>query len=423
MKKRIIILTIIFSIFISLNNVFAFNVPELNSPNYGVYNVDTMEEICGQNTQSKISIASITKVMTAIVAIENIPDINTKNIIDYSILNGKVDIDLVVAGIRDGEELSYYDLISTMLVPSGADSAIYLSNIVFGDDQKFIDEMNKKAKEIGMNSTHFTNVTGLDAEDHYSTIEDVAKMMKYAISNDKLKEIMSLESYTTTDGLITVTNTINRSAQRANMDINHILGGKTGTTGDAGLCLASFSDDDGVGLISVVTGTSMYSSMPYNIIDTENLYSAIINEYSLKNIVSNSDVLKSIPVACSKQKSVDIHAKQDSLYYVDNVDESKIAIEYEGMESLDYTIKQGENIGKITIKYNGKVIDSYDVELEERLEFSLIEWIKLNKEGVILLAVILVFITCMICWFSLKKSKSITSKKDNKNYEYHKKIK
>lgn len=423
MKKKLVLLTIIFSIFLGLSNVFAFSAPEVNSPNYGVYNVDTMEEICGQNTQKQISIASITKVMTAIVAIENIQDLDTKNIIDYSVLNGKVDTDLVVAGIVDGEELSYYDLIATMLVPSGADSAIYLSNVVFGDEQKFIDIMNQKAKEIGMNNTHFANVTGLDAQDYYSTIEDIAKMMKYALSNDTLKEIMSLETYTTTDGRITVTNTINRTAQRAGITIDYILGGKTGTTGDAGLCLASFANDDGVELISVVTGTSMYSTTPYNIIDTESLYSAIIPEFSLKNIVTSGDILKTIPVACSKQKSVDVHANKDSLYYVDNVDESLIDIEYEGMESLDYTIRQGENIGKITIKYNGKVIDSYDVNLEEKLDFSIIEWIKLNKEGVILLVVILIFITCMISWFSLKKSKKIEIKENDKDYEYHRKIK
>lgn len=423
MKKRLIILTIIFSIFLSLSNVFAFSAPEINSPNYGVYNVDTMEEICGQNTQKQISIASITKVMTAIVAIENIQDLDTKNIIDYSVLNGKVDTDLVVAGIVDGEELSYYDLIATMLVPSGADSAIYLSNVVFGDEQKFIDIMNQKAKEIGMNNTHFANVTGLDAQDHYSTIEDIAKMMKYALSNNTLKEIMSLESYTTTDGRITVINTINRTAQRAGITIDYILGGKTGTTEDAGLCLASFATDDGVGLISVVTGTSMYSSIPYNIVDTEGLFGAIIPEFSLKNIVTSGDVLKTISVACSKQKSVDVHANKDSPYYVDNVDESLIDIEYEGMESLDYTIKQGENIGKVTIKYNGKVIDTYDVNLEEKLEFSITEWIKLNKEGVILLVVILIFITCMISWFSLRKSKNTENKENDKDYEYHRKIK
>lgn len=422
MEKKIIILTIIISIFLSLNNVFAFSIPEINSPNYGVYNVETMQEICGNNTEQRISIASITKVMTAIVAIENIPDVNTKNVIDYGLLDGKIDPDLVVAGIVNGEELSYYDLLATMLVPSGADSAIYLSSVVFGDEQKFIDTMNEKAKEIGMNNTHFVNVTGLDADGHYSTIEDVAKMMKYALENDTLREIMTLNNYTTTDGLITVENTINRSAQRAGVELNYIFGGKTGTTGDAGLCLASYAIDDEVKLVAVVTGTSMYSSSPYNIIDTESLYGAIIPEFSMESIVQNGDVLKTIPVACSKQKSIDIHAKNDSLYYVDNVDKSLIKVEYEGLEALDYTIKQGENIGKITIKYNGKVIDSYDVELEEKLEFSIIEWIKLNKEGVILLVIILIFIICMITFFSLRKSKKTEVKKDG-NYEYRRKIK
>ena len=90
-----------------------------------------MELLIGQNTQEKIAIASITKIMTAIVTIDNIQDVNEKITIDMESIYGKVDEDLVTAGLLDEEELTYYDLLATMLVPSGADSAVYLQNTSF----------------------------------------------------------------------------------------------------------------------------------------------------------------------------------------------------------------------------------------------------------------------------------------------------
>ena len=278
MKKIKIILISIFCILVFNSDVFA---DEINSPYYGVYNAENMELLIGQNTQEKIAIASITKIMTAIVTIDNIQDVNEKITIDMESIYGKVDEDLVTAGLLDEEELTYYDLLATMLVPSGADSAVYLQNTVFGDENVFIDKMNEKAQEIGMYNTHFSNVTGLDDENNYSTIEDVAKMMNYARNNQTLKEIMSLKTYTTTDGNITVKSTISNLSTKAGITTHLILGGKTGTTGDAGICLASFSRDEkeDVDLIAVVTGTNMYSSTPYNVIDSEKLYEEVITHY------------------------------------------------------------------------------------------------------------------------------------------------
>ena len=281
----------IFAYILILCFVFGINTVKANtditSPYYGIYNAEDMELLIGENTTEKISIASITKIMTAIVAIDNIEDVNEKITIDTDIISGKVDTDLVTAGIYNGQELTYYDLLATMLVPSGADSAVYLQNIVFNDEELFIQKMNEKATQIGMNNSHFVNVTGLDNDDNYSTIEDVAKMMKYAIDNNTLKEIMMLKEYTTTDNNLTVKSTITNLAKRADITTNLILGGKTGTTGDAGICLASFSRDEkeNVDLIAVVTGTNMYSAKPFNVIDSMELYEEVITHYLYRPIV------------------------------------------------------------------------------------------------------------------------------------------
>lgn len=404
MKKIKIIVLAILCILVVSNTIFA---DEINSPYYGVYNAENMELLIGENTQERIAIASITKIMTAIVTIDNVDDVNSKTTIDMEKIYGKVDEDLVTAGLLDEEELSYYDLLATMLVPSGADSAVYLQNTVFGDENVFIDKMNEKAQEIGMYNTHFSNVTGLDDENNYSTIEDVAKMMNYARNNDTLKEIMSLKTYTTTDGYITVKSTISNLSSKAGITTHLILGGKTGTTGDAGICLASFSRDEkeDVDLIAVVTGTNMYSSTPYNVIDSEKLYEEVITHYIYRPIVLKDELLVRLPTHLAKEESIEIHAKEDIKKYLADVDYDKIDIIYEGEEVIEYNTKVGTKLGTITYYYDSKEVGKMDVILEEELHLDIVKWAKENKKELVIGVVAFLSLVVIALLFTKKKSK------------------
>lgn len=407
MKQKIFLIYIILTIIFNSYIFATINFDDIYSPNVGVYNLENMEMIYGKNENEIISFASITKVMTAIVAIENIENVNDTVIVDYSKIDGKVDIELVTAGIYDGQSLTYYDLLATMLVLSGADSAEYLANIIFDSEEIFIQKMNDKAEEIGMNNTSFSNVTGLDDEENYSTINDLAKMMKYALDNEYLKEIMSLRSYTTTDNSITVSSSISNATTRYGINIEYIIGGKTGTTGDAGLCLASFSEDDGVELLAIVTGTSMYSNTMYSVIDSENIYEKVINSYSNQNIVSVGEELYQVPCICTKQESIKILSKEDIAIYTDVIDKDAIKIEYDGMDTLDYTVKQGENIGKVKVYYKDKLIRELDIILDEKLEFSLIKWIDINIENIIIfIGMIVIFISTITLIYKKKNIKN-----------------
>lgn len=403
MKKLKIILVLIFCMCMLNSFIFA---EDITSPYYGVYNAENMELLIGQNTQEKISIASITKIMTAIVSIEN-TNLDEVITIDMSRIFGKVDENLVTAGLIDGQELTYYDLVATMLVPSGADSAIYLQNIVFDDENYFIDKMNEKAQEIGMYNTHFSNVTGLDDENNYSTIEDVAKMMHYALENSKLKEIMSLKSYTTTDGYITVKSTIDNLSSRANITTHLIMGGKTGTTGDAGICLASFSRDEveDVDLIAVVTGSNMYSSTPYNVIDSEKLYEEVITHYIYRPIVLKDELLVRIPTHLAKEESIEIYAKEDIKKYLANVDYDKIEIIYDGVEVVEYNTPIGEKIGTITYYYDSKEVGSMDVILEEELHLDIVKWAKEHKKELVIGVVVFLSLIVIALLLTKKKNK------------------
>lgn len=379
MSRKNVVKIIVFILFfmIEISDIYAVvDEEKIHSSNVGVYNIEDMSLIYGKNIDERISIASITKVMTAIVAVENVEDVYNSVKIDYNQISKWLYEELSIAGIYDGQELTYYDLIATMLIPSGADSAIFIASNSFKNYDEFINKMNEKASELGMNSTHFSNPVGYDDENNYSTIEDVAIMMNYALKNNTLKDILTMEKYTTSDNKLTVYSTLDSLATKYGVQIDKIIGGKTGTTQRAGRCLASFSDDEGVPLLVIVVGSPLYSNMPYNLIDTEYLYDIIQKEYSKRYIFVKGDKVFKIPTLYTTKKYVDIEVPEDVMVYTDKIEQKDIKVQYEGISLIDSSIKSGEKLGRLSIKYREKNIYESDVLLDESLEFSITKWIK-----------------------------------------------
>ena len=379
MSRKNVVKIIVFILFfmIEISDIYAVvDEEKIHSSNVGVYNIEDMSLIYGKNIDERISIASITKVMTAIVAVENVEDVYNSVKIDYNQISKWLYEELSIAGIYDGQELTYYDLIATMLIPSGADSAIFIASNIFKNYNEFINKMNEKASELGMNSTHFSKPVGYDDENNYSTIEDVAIMMNYALKNNTLKDILTMKKYTTSDNKLTVYSTLDSLAIKYGVQIDKIIGGKTGTTQNAGRCLASFSDDEGVPLLVIVVGSPLYSNMPYNLIDTEYLYDIIQKEYSKRYIFVKGDKVFKIPTLYTTKKYVDIEVPEDVMVYTDKIEQKDIKVQYEGISLIDSSIKSGEKLGKLSIKYREKNIYESDVLLDESLEFSITKWIK-----------------------------------------------
>lgn len=379
MSRKNVVKIIVFILFfmIEISDIYAVvDEEKIHSSNVGVYNIEDMSLIYGKNIDERISIASITKVMTAIVAVENVEDVYNSVKIDYNQISKWLYEELSIAGIYDGQELTYYDLIATMLIPSGADSTIFIASNIFKNYNEFINKMNEKASELGMNSTHFSNPVGYDDENNYSTIEDVAIMMNYALKNNTLKDILTMKKYTTSDNKLTVYSTLDSLAIKYGVQIDKIIGGKTGTTQNAGRCLASFSDDEGVPLLVIVVGSPLYSNMPYNLIDTEYLYDIIQKEYSKRYIFVKGDKVFKIPTLYTTKKYVDIEVPEDVMVYTDKIEQKDIKVQYEGISLIDSSIKSGEKLGKLSIKYREKNIYESDVLLDESLEFSITKWIK-----------------------------------------------
>lgn len=196
--------------------------------------------------------ASMTKIMTVILAIENIDDYDTKITMDSDFYAYLREEGASVAGFDAGDVVTADMLLYGAMLSSGAECCIQLAREVSGTEEKFYDLMNKKAKELGMLNTHYHSTTGLFHEENYTTVHDVAILMEYAIKNEKFMEIITEDKYV---GEVTIPNKVLASADyHISIKNGKFIGGKTGYIMKAGQCLASLAEIDGRQYILVTAG-------------------------------------------------------------------------------------------------------------------------------------------------------------------------
>ena len=393
-KKIIISVIVLMIIFLTNNYIFAQELKDLNitAKEVGVYELKNLNPIYEKDARKQVPVASLTKIMTAIVCLENV-DINEKVVVDLPAVKKYYDEEYSVAGLKDKQEISYYDLVETMLLPSGADSGACIALNVFHDYGKFIQAMNDKARELGMNNTHFSNVIGMDDKDNYSTAEDMAIMMKYAMENEYIKYGITQYAHTIKDGTKTVHNALFQLANIYSIDVSNITGGKTGFTGDAGYCLLSYSETTPEPLICIVLGSEVKKGTLYHLSETELIYETINETYCEKDLVSEGDVIVTLPAIKSTKEEINIQAIETIQTIMKNdeeVDKSQLEIKYDGIKVLSPENKVGETLGKIDVYYKGKYIGSEEVKLTRRVPLDLKIWINENPAQACMFAILIV---------------------------------
>lgn len=375
MKK--ILITIIALIYIV--NVKAL---DINSEYAILYNLNEDKIIYEKNSQDKTPIASLTKIMTAIVALENIDDINEYITLPkeaFNNLNG-----YVKAGFKINEKVTYKDLLYGLLLPSGAECANAIAILVGGNIDNFVILMNNKAKALGLTNTNFSNPIGMD-EGNYSTASDVAALLKYALKNKQFFEIFTTRKYIATNNLI-LESTILEKAKNFNLDPKNILGAKTGFTDDAGYCLASIAKIDGVKYLFVTIKGD--TDKPTQLIDAINTYDYYSKNYSYKKILTYNQSLISIPIKNGIEKEYQIYSEYDKYEYLNNnIDIKNIKYEYEGIKEITKNLKKDDYLGKIKILYENKAIYEYPIYLKKTIKY-----IDYKKIAIGLLAIIIILI-------------------------------
>ncbi|MDF2541285.1 MAG: D-alanyl-D-alanine carboxypeptidase [Herbinix sp.] len=253
----------------------------LHSNNAILVRLEDQKVLFKKNSDEKLYPASLTKIMTALVAIESLQDLNQEIVLSTSMFRKLYEEDASLAGFLPKEEVAAIDLIYGVLLPSGAECCIGLADEISGSEEAFTELMNKKARELGMNNTNFTNATGLHDEDHYTTAEDLALLLEYALENPTFRDVFTASRHSTPatnlhSGGITYNSTLFDKLKGYQLSHSKILGGKTGFTSEAGLCLASLAEIDGKEYIFVsADAAGDHSTEQYNITDAVNIYESI----------------------------------------------------------------------------------------------------------------------------------------------------
>jgi len=222
---------------------------EVVSGNIIVINCDTNKVVAARNAQARCYPASTTKIMTILTAVEHIKDYNKTFTFSYEITDPLYIAEATMAGYAAGEAVNMTDLLYGAILPSGADATVGLALSIAGSEENFVKLMNEKAQQLGLKNTHFTNTSGLFDENHYTTPEDMAVIIREAAKNDLCREVLSTYQYTTAatpehpDG-IPLTSTLFSYMYGTEPDGSDILGGKTGFVNESGYCIASFGKSD-----------------------------------------------------------------------------------------------------------------------------------------------------------------------------------
>lgn len=214
--------------------------------NYAVLlDVDDGHVIATKAGTTRINPASMTKILTVLVAAEHVVDLNDKFRIDPAITSYVWSNDCSAVGFANNEVVTVRDLMYGTILPSGGDAAMALAEYVAGSDELFVDMLNDKLEELGISeTTHFTNCVGIYNPDHYSTMTDMAIIMKAAVENELAKEILKTHTYTTSkteehpDG-ITVSNWFLRRIEDKDSH-GEVMCAKTGFVNQSGCCAASY---------------------------------------------------------------------------------------------------------------------------------------------------------------------------------------
>ena len=234
--------------------------------NVVLMDADTGEIIAYKANDEKLFPASLTKVMTLIVTVENTKNFNDTVEMTSEMIEPLFADDASLAGFPVGDKPTIEEILYGIVLPSGADATVAAAKYVAGSEKAFVKLMNEKAEQMGLKNTHFMNTSGLHDENHYSTADDMAAILSYAYNNEICRKILSTSDYIiptnkVREDEIYLKATLFKRMYGDEMPDVLVKGGKTGYTDEAMHCVEAFADVKGKTYIGVVCGsTSSWSS-------------------------------------------------------------------------------------------------------------------------------------------------------------------
>ncbi|MGM0367801.1 MAG: D-alanyl-D-alanine carboxypeptidase family protein [Actinomycetota bacterium] len=299
-----------------------------------------------KNAEKRMYPASTTKMLTAIIAIEQVTDYN--ELVEIS--ENATGRNHSAFWFEEGDTISLKDLLKAALICSHNNATIALAEHISGSEEKFVELMNKKAKKIGAESTYFQNTNGLDANYpyHKTTAKDLAIIAKYCMENEMFRNIVN-----TKEDIIKINDKeVEIKSTNKLLPYYFVKGIKTGLTNNAGFCLVTYSDKNGIEIISVILNSDYMEREQ----DALNLINYISENYGYEKIVDEGEVAKEISVGEINTVGIGLYT---SASYTDliNANKDKIVYEYEVNEGIDLPIPAGEELGKMGIYINDSKVE------------------------------------------------------------------
>ncbi len=299
-----------------------------------------------RNANQKHAMASVTKMMTALVVLESGTDINSTTKISANAAS----VGESTSELQKGYVVTIYDLLCGLLVHSGNDAGVALAEATYGSVDSFVEKMNEKAKELGLENTHFTNPHGLDDDNHYSSAYDLCVLQRYCMSNETFAEIVGKKkvtvSYSGKKKTFRSTNSLMNSWDAC-------IGTKTGYTNNAGYCLASTAKQNGIQLYCIVLGCGDESE---RFTDSYKLLEWGFKHYRKTLLAKSGETLVDVPLSAYLDKTVAAGVEED--YY-------GTVLDYDGDVSAEINLKdvsggitKGTEVGTLTFKQGDSVVGS-----------------------------------------------------------------
>lgn len=362
-KKVIISTTLCFALMLTVVfpvRVNAVSADSITAPSAVLMETSTGKILFEKNSHDQRPCASVTKIMTLLLVFEAID-------------SGKLSLDDTITAsehassmggsdiwLEPGETMSADDMIKATVVASANDAAVALAEHISGSEDAFIEQMNKRAKELKMNDTVFKNCNGLDEDGHVTSAYDVAIMSRELMKHEKIFDYTSIWLDNLRDGKTQIVNT-----NKLLKTYNGITGLKTGTTNDAGCCMSASAKRGDVSLVAVVlgckTGKERFS-------DAAALLDYGFANISVKELKLPDDMPLELKVDGGMEKTVKLNCDSSSKVVVDKSNNVEIKTSIDLPESVKAPIKENQKLGTLTYSIDGKSVKTCDITAADSVE-------------------------------------------------------
>ncbi len=323
-------------------------VVEVKAESYVLMDADSGKVLLAKNEHKQLAPASMTKLMTLILAMEALEEgkVTLKDKVVTSENAWKMGGSQIY--LEPGEQMSYEDMLIAIAVGSANDACVAVAEHLEGTHQNFVDEMNHKAKMLGLKNTHFINSYGLSAPKHYTSAYDMAVIGREALAHPKILEYSSIKEYDLRQGEFKLFNTNKLLWWYQGAD-----GFKTGWTDEAKYCLAGTAKRDGLRLISVVMASPEKHG---NFRDSMQLLNYGFARYAFKSLIGQGKSCGIVKIGKGIEEQVEVLAEEEVGCTVIKGEEKKINSKTSLLPYVDAPVSKGQKLGEISLYKDGDLI-------------------------------------------------------------------